>query len=92
MDHNGFGPGGNSKKERPVVTGQLDKDAWVTGLVDYVNIMRDRCPDARHAPQDWLSARFSMLYMSQGQSAAATPEQSNLVAVHHVVRDEIVDM
>ena len=85
MDHKGFGPGGHSEKERPVVTGQLNKDAWIASLVDYVNIMQDRCPDARHPPQDWLSAGFSMLSVSQGQSAAATPEQSNLVAVRHVV-------
>ena len=92
MDHSRFGPGGYSEEERPVVTGQLDKDAWITSLIDYVNLMKDRCPDARHPPSDWLSARFSMLSVSQGQSATATPEQGSLAAVHHVIRDKMADM
>ena len=89
MDHSGFGPGGYSEKERPVVTGQLDKDAWITGLTDYVNSMKDRCPDARHPPSEWLSDGFLMPSLNQGQSATANPAQGSLAAVSHVVREEV---
>ena len=89
MDSSRFGPGRSSEEERPVITGQSDKEAWIAGLTDYVNSMKEICPDARHPPMEWLSAGFSMISLDQGQSAAATPAQSSLATVRRVVRDKV---
>ena len=52
--------------------------------------MKEICPDARHPPEDWLSAGFSIISLDQGQSAAATSaQQGGLAAVRHVVRDKV---
>ena len=72
MDHNRFGPGGPSAEDRPITTGHVNREAWITGLVDYVNSMKNYCPDVIHPPDDWLSQGFSMLSSDQGQSAAAS--------------------
>ena len=71
MDHNRFGPGMLSMDKRPITAGHSDKDDWITGLVDYMNSMKERCPDAIHPPDDWLSKGFSIISLDQGQSAAA---------------------
>ena len=81
MDSSRFGPGRSSEEERPVLTGHLDKEAWIAGLTDYVNSMKEICADARHPPMEWLSAGFSMILLDQGQSATATPAQGSLAAV-----------
>ena len=90
MDSSGLGTGRFLEDdERPVLTGSSDKEAWIAGLTDYVNSMTEICPDARHPPMEWLSASFSMISLDQGQSAAATPVQGSLAAVHDVVRDKV---
>ena len=80
MDHSRFGPGRPSEEDRPVITGHTDKEAWITGLVDYVNSMKEICPDAIHPLDDWLSKDFSMISLDQGQSAAATSTQQGDLA------------
>ena len=55
MDHNRFGPGMLSMDERPITGGHSDKNDWITGLLDYVNSMKERCLDSIHPPEDWLS-------------------------------------
>ena len=72
MDHNGFGPGRFSVEDRPITGGQSTKKDWITGLCDYVNLMKERCPDDIHPPEDWLAQGFSEISLNQGQSAAAS--------------------
>ena len=72
MDHNRFGPGGPSADDRPVLTGHADQEAWITGLVDYVNSMKRICPDVNHPPNDWLLHGFSMLSSDRGLLAAVS--------------------
>ena len=48
MDHNRLGSGG--PLDRPITMGALTKEAWITGLVDYVNSMKQICPDIIHPP------------------------------------------
>ena len=46
-----FGPGMFLEDdERPIITGHLDKEAFVTALQSYVTSMKERCPDANHPP------------------------------------------
>ena len=60
MDLNRFGPGGPSE-ERPVTMGHVNREAWITGLVDYVNSMKNYCPHVIHPLEDWLLQGFAML-------------------------------
>ena len=90
MDVSGLATGKSSADdERPVLTGQLDKKAWFDGLTDYVNSMKEICPDYRHPSMEWLSSGFSMISLDQGRTAAATPEQGGLAAVRLAVRDKV---
>ena len=66
IDLNRFGPGGPSGEERPITTGHVNREAWITGLVDYVNSMKQICPDVIYPPDDWLSQGFSMLSSDWG--------------------------
>ena len=62
MDSSGFGTGSSlADEERPVLTGNLDKEAWIAGLQDYVNSMKERCMDTRHPSCEWFSAGLSMI-------------------------------
>ena len=65
MDNSRLEPGRPSEEDRPVITGHTDKEAWITGLVDYVNSMKEICLDAIHPPDDWLSKGFSMISLDQ---------------------------
>ena len=69
MDHNGLVPSGPS--DRQITMDMVNREAWITGLVDYVNSMRTYCPDVTHPPEDWLSQGFSMLSSDHRQLAAA---------------------
>ena len=73
MDHSGFGSGWFSEVDRPIMGSQSTKKDWITGLHDYVNLMKERCPDAIYPPEDWLAQGFSMISLDQGQYAAARP-------------------
>ena len=42
--------------ERLIITGHLDKEAWVTELQNYVTTMKERYSDADHPPVEWLTA------------------------------------
>ena len=71
MDHNRFGSIGYSAEDRPVLTGHVDKEAWITGLVDYVNSMRAYCPGVTHPLEEGLTEGFSLFSSDQKPSAAA---------------------
>ena len=64
MDHNRLVPGGPSE-ERPITTGVVNREAWITGLLDYVNSMRAYCPDVTHPPEEWLAQGFSLFSSDQ---------------------------
>ena len=90
MDHIRFGPSRPSAEDRPVITGHTDKEAWITGLIDYVNSMKEICPDAIHPPDDWLSKGISVISLDQGQLAAAlSMHQGDISTVQSVMRAEV---
>ena len=83
MDLGGFGTGNSlADDERPVISGQLDKQTWFDGLTDYVNSMKEICPNYNHHPSvEWLSFGFSMISLGQERTAATTPKQGSLAVV-----------
>ena len=75
----GFGSGKSSEEdERPVLTGQSDKKAWITGLTDYVNSMKEICPGYSHSSIGWLLVDFSMTSMNQIRNITAPPSKTAL--------------
>ena len=64
MDHSGFGTGWFLAEDRPITGGQSTKKDWITGLCDYVNLMKERCPDDIHPPEDWLAQGFSEISLN----------------------------
>ena len=60
IDHSGFGSCWFSEVDRPIMGSQSTKKDWITGLCDYVNLMRERCPDETHPPEDWLAQGLSL--------------------------------
>ena len=86
MSLSGFGTGKSLKDdERPVFgAGWSDGKAWCDGLTEYVNSMKERCPEYNHHPSvDWLSHGFSMISLGQERTAVTTPEQDSLAVVGH---------
>ena len=84
MSLGGFGPGKSLKDdERPVFgAGQSDRKAWCNSLTEYVNSMKERCPEYNHHPSmDWLSQGFSMILLGQEREAVTTPEQGGVAVV-----------
>ena len=90
IDRNRFGPSRLSADERHIAIGHSDKDDWITGIVDYVNSMKERYPDAIHPPDDWLLKGFSMISLDQGQSAATrSVPQGEYYAIRYALRDKV---
>ena len=85
MSLSGFGTGKSLKDdERPVIAGRSDGKAWCDGLQEYINSMKERCPDYNHHPSvDWLSYGFSMISLGQERTAVTTPEQGSLAVIDH---------
>ena len=77
MDLSGFGSGKSSEDdERPILVGQSDKKAWITGLTDYVNSMKEICPEYSHSSIGWLSVGFSMTSLDQRRNVTAPPSKT----------------
>ena len=91
MYQSGLGPGSSRGDDaRPILTGRTDSKGWITSLKDYVNSMKECCPDDIHPDEEWLANGFSMISLDQGQSAAATSaQQGGLATVRHMVRDKV---
>ena len=87
MDHNRFGPGRPSAEDWLITTGLVNREAWITGLVDYVKSMKNYCPDVIHPPDDWLLQGFSMLSSDWGQSATALPTHQGDSAMAQSLED-----
>ena len=87
MDHSGFGSGRFSEVDRPIMGSQSTKKDWITGLRDYVNLMRERCPDETHPPEDWLAQGLSEISLNCGQStAASSAPQGDVISVEDMRR------
>ena len=66
MDLCGFGSGKSlADDERPVLTGQSDKQAWIDGLTDYVNSMKEICLGVNHPSMEWLAVGFSIISLTR---------------------------
>ena len=91
MDVCQFGTGKSSvDDERLVLTGQSDKKAWFDSLTDYVNSMKEICPNYNHHPSmEWLSFGFSMISLGQERTATATPKQGSSATIGRVVGDKV---
>ena len=90
MSLSGFGSGKSSEDdERPILVGQLDKKAWITGLTDYVNSMKEICPGYNHPSMEWLSVSFSMISLDQKRTVTVPPKQGGLAVAGQVARDVV---
>ena len=79
MSQSGLGTGSPSMEDwRPILTGQTDKQGWITGLKDYVNSMKERCPYDIHPSEEWLANGFSMISLDQGRTVTAPLEQGGI--------------
>ena len=90
MSLSGFGSGKSSEDdERPILVGQLDKKAWITGLTDYVNSMKEICPGYNHPSMEWLSVSFSMISLDQKRTVTASLEQGRIAVTGQVSGDVV---
>ena len=79
MSQSGLGSGSPSADDgRPIINGQTDKQGWITGLQDYVNSMKERCPDDIHPSEEWLANSFSMISLDQERTVTTPPKQGGL--------------
>ena len=63
-------------------SGQSEKQTWFDGLTDYVNSMKEICPNYNHHPSvEWLSFGFSMISLGQERTATTTPKQGSSAAI-----------
>ena len=66
MSQSGLRPGSSRVDDgRPILTGQTDTKGWITGLKDYVNSMKERCPYDIHPDDEWLANSFAMISLDQ---------------------------
>ena len=63
---------------RLILTGQTDSKGWITSLKDYVNSMKEGCPDENHPNEEWLSAGFAMILLDQERTVTTPPKQGSL--------------
>ena len=78
MSQSGLGtgsPGGNDG--RLILMGQTDSKGWITSLKDYVNSMKECCPDENHPNEEWLSAGFAMISLDQERTVTMPPKQGS---------------
>ena len=85
MSQSGLGPGSSLVDDgRPILTGRTDTKGWITGLKDYVNSMKERCPDDIHPTEDWLAYGFSMILLDQGRTVTAPLKQGGVAIAGQV--------
>ena len=70
MSQTGLRPGSSDGEDgRPILRtlqdGQTDSMDWITGLRDYVNSMKERCPGENHPDEEWLSKGFAMILLDR---------------------------
>ena len=77
MSQSGLGSGSSLEDDRrpKIFYGQVDSKGWVTGLRDYVNSMKDRCPAEDHPSEEWLSQGSEMISLDQRRTVANAPKQ-----------------
>ena len=71
------------------MNGRTDKQGWITGLQDYVNSMKERCPDTIHPTEDWLAYSFSMILLDQGRTVTVPLEQGGVAVTRQVSGDKV---
>ena len=78
MSQSGLGPGSSRGDDgRPILTGRTDSKGWITGLIDYVNSMKERCPDDTHPNEEWLATGFAMISLDQERMVTMPPKQGS---------------
>ena len=80
MSQSGLRPGSSSEDDgRPILRtlqdGQTDSMDWITGLCDYVNSMKERCPGENHPDEEWLSKGFTMISLDRERTVTTAPKQ-----------------
>ena len=79
MSQSGLGPGSSRGDDgRPILTGRTDSKGWITGLLDYVNSMKEYCPDDTHPNEEWLATGFAMILLDQERTVTTPPKQGSL--------------
>ena len=75
MSQSGLGPGSSRGDDgRPILTGRTDSKGWITSLKDYVNSMKERCPDDIHPDEEWLATGFAMILLDQERTVTTPPK------------------
>ena len=79
MFQSGLGTGSPRGNDgRLILTGQTDSKGWITGLLDYVNSMKECCPDDTHPDEEWMATGFAMISLNQERTVATPPKQGSL--------------
>ena len=80
MSQSGLRPGSSCEDDgqpilRTLQDGQTDSMDWITGLRDYVNSMKERCPGEYHPDEEWLSKGFAMISLDWERTVTTAPKQ-----------------
>ncbi len=65
--------------ERPILSSFRDSwsefEGWITGLIDYVNTMRELYPGEDHPGAGWLAKGIAMISLGQGREVTTNSLQ-----------------
>ena len=90
MSQSGLGPGSSREDDgRPILTGRTDSNGWITSLKDYVNSMKECCPDDIHPDEEWLANSFLMISLDQERTVTTPPEQGSLAVTGQESGDSV---
>merc|ERR1712041_5265 len=79
MSQSGLGTGSlRGNHGRLILTGQTDSKGWINSLLDYVNSMKEHCPDDNHPNEEWLSTGFAMISLDQERTVTMPSKQGSL--------------